>query len=93
MAKDNVPPWNLKKDDWPKFKLQCSLYINKHSLIDSTEKIPTFLNELNEIATKCVPKSTGKSTGSCKPWFNSECKKAVKARQNAMDKCHTNPTS
>ena len=40
-----------------------------------------------------MPKSTGQSTGSYKPWFNSECKKAVKARQNAMDKCRTNPTS
>ena len=38
-------------------------------------------------------RSTEQSTGSDKPWFNSECKKAVKACQNAMDKCHTNPTS
>ena len=27
MPKDNVPRWNLKKADWPKFKLQCSLDI------------------------------------------------------------------
>ena len=40
-----------------------------------------------------MPKSTGLFTGSYKPWFNSECKKAVKARQNGMDKCCTNPTS
>ena len=31
--------------------------------------------------------------GSYKPWFNSECKKAVKPHQNAMDKCCINPTS
>ena len=43
--------------------------------------------------TKCVPKSTGQSTGSYKPWFNSECKKAAKACQNAMDKYCINPTS
>ena len=40
-----------------------------------------------------MPKSTGQHTGSYKPWFNSECKKAVKAHQNAMDKCRINPTS
>ena len=40
-----------------------------------------------------MPKSTGESTGSYKPWFNSGCKKAVKARQNAMDKCIKKPTS
>ena len=38
-------------------------------------------------------KSTGRTTGSYKPWFKSERKKAVKARQNAMDKCCTNTTS
>ena len=83
----------LENADWPKFKLQCSLDINRHSFTDSKEKFPAFLNKLNDIATKCVPKSTGQSTGSYKPWLNSECKKAVKARQNAMDKCRTNPTS
>ena len=93
MPKDNVPRWNLKKADWPKFKLHCSLDINRHSFNDITEKFPAFFDKLKDIATKCVPKSTGKSTGSYKPWFNSECKKAVKARQNAMDKRRTNPTS
>ena len=78
MPKDNVPRWNLKKADWPKFKLQCSLDINRHSFTDSTEKFPGFLNKLNDIATKCVPKSTGQSTGSYKPWFNSQCKKLLK---------------
>ena len=66
--------------------------INRHSYTDITETFPVFLDKLNDIAIKCVPKSTGQSTGSYKPWFNSECKKAVKARQNAMDKCHTNFT-
>ena len=93
MPKDNVPRWNLKKAEWPKFKLHCSLDINRHTFTDSTEKFPVFLNKLNDIATKCVPKSTGQSTGSYKLWLNSECKKAVKASQNAMDKCRINPTS
>ena len=92
IPKDNVPRWNLIKADWPKFKLHCSLDINRHST-DITEKFPAFVDKLNDIATKCVPKSTGQSTGSYKPWFNSECKNAVKAHQNAMDKCCTNHTS
>ena len=40
-----------------------------------------------------MSKSTRQATGSYKPWFNTECKKAVKARQNAMGKCCINPTS
>ena len=56
MPKDNVSCWNLKKANWPTFKLQCSLDINRHNLTDSTEKFPAFLNKLNDIATKCLPK-------------------------------------
>ena len=67
--------------------------INRHYFTDITEKFPAFIDKLNDIAKKCVPKSTAQSTGSYKPWFKSECKKAVKAHQNAMDKCRTNPTS
>ena len=93
MPKDNVPRWNLKKANWSKFKLQRSFDINRHSFTDITKKFPAFLYKLNDIATKSVPKSTGQSTGSYKSWFNSECKKAVKACQNAMDKCRTNPIS
>ena len=42
IPKDNVPRWNLKKADWPKFKLQCSLDSNRHSFTDITEKFPIF---------------------------------------------------
>ena len=52
------------------------LSINRHSFADSTEKFPAYLDKLNDIAPKCVPKSTGQSTGSYKPWFNSECENA-----------------
>ena len=72
MPKDNVPCLNLKKADWGKFKLQCSLDSNRHSFTDSAEKFPELLNKFNNIATKCMPKSTGQTTGSYKPWFNSE---------------------
>ena len=91
LLNDKLPTYlNLKKADWPKVKLQCSLDINRHRFTDITEKFLAFLDKLNDIARKCV--STGQSNSSYKPWFNSECKIAVKA-QNAMDKCCTNPTS
>ena len=64
MPKDNVLHWNIENADWPKFKLHCSLDINRHSFTDSTEKFPAFLNTLNDKATNCVPNSTGQSTGS-----------------------------
>ena len=47
MSKENVPRWNLKKAHWPKFKLYCSLDINRHSFTDITEKFPACLDKLN----------------------------------------------
>ena len=38
----SMPRWNHKKADWPKFKLQCSRGINRHSFTDITEKFPAF---------------------------------------------------
>ena len=43
MPKENVPRWNLKKANWPKFKLQCSIDINRHSITDTTEKFSAYL--------------------------------------------------
>ena len=43
MPKHNAPRWNLKKADWPKFKLPCSLDINRHSFTDITVKVSSIL--------------------------------------------------
>ena len=45
ISKDNVPCWNAKKNNWPKFKLQCSLDINRHSFTDTAEKFPPIFNK------------------------------------------------
>ena len=93
VPKDNVPRWNLKQADWAKFKLECSQSINRNTFEEHNEKFPLFLTKLNTVATECIPKSKGDSTKKHNPWFNDDCKDAIKVRQRALDKCRTQPTS
>ena len=79
LPKDNVPRWNIKKADWAQFQLCCSEELNPCSFNDVDDKFSGFMEKLNAIATKCIPKSTGQSTGGFKPWFDNKCKEAIKA--------------
>ena len=42
MPKDNDSRLNLRKADWPKFKLQCSHDINRHCLLIQLKSFPHF---------------------------------------------------
>ena len=48
------------------------------------EPIVLFTNVLCFIAKSCMPKSTAKPKKRCKPWFNTECKDAMKARKSSL---------
>ena len=43
-----------------------------------------FTDILCIIAESCMPRTTAKQKKRCKPWFNTECKDAMKARKSAL---------
>ena len=57
------------------------------------EPIVLFTDVLCIIAKSCMPKTTAKQKKRCKPWFNTECKDAMKARKSAVASFKTNITS
>ena len=57
------------------------------------EPIVLFTDVLCSIAKSCMPKTTAKQKKRCKPWFNTECKDAMKARKSALASFKTNITS
>ena len=57
------------------------------------EPIVLFTDVLCNIAKSCMPKTTAKQEKRCKPWFNTECKDAKKARKSALTSLKTNITS
>ena len=87
---------NLKKADWQTFKALCSLQLNAHTF-ESEDPITDFSNTLLEIAEKTIPKSSISSKPR-KPWFDDECKQAIKERKNSerafrRSPCHSKLSS
>ena len=57
------------------------------------EPIVLFTDGVCNIAKSCMPQTTTKQKKRCKPWFNTECKDAMKARKAAVTNFKTNITS
>ena len=95
---DHIKPrrWKFKQADWTTFKTLCSLQLNKHSF-ESDDPVTDFSNILLEIADKTIPKSSISSKPR-KPWFDDECKQAIKERKNSekafrRSPCHSKLSS
>ena len=83
---------NIKKADWQKFNILCLTKISQvdFSLVDEPMKL--FSKILNDIARECIPKIHYGSKKICKPWFNNECREAIKLRRKLLRTFRTFPT-
>ena len=96
---DNDPKrkrWKFKQADWMTFKTLCSLNLNKRNF-DSDDPIPDFSTTLLEIAERTIPQSSISSKPR-KPWFDDECKLAIKERKKSekafrRSPCHSKLSS
>ena len=70
--------WKFEQADWNTFMTLSALHLNKTSF-ESENPIPDFSNTLLEIAEKTIPGSSISSRPR-KPWFDDECKQAIKSR-------------
>ena len=71
------PSWNLGKANWDGFKTSCLAQLTPEANKNNEENILYFTNTLLNIAEEHIPKSST-STKYNRPWFNEECKKAVR---------------
>ena len=73
--------WKFKQADWNTFKALSALHLNSNNF-ESDNPIPDFSNTLLQIAEKTIPKSSVSSKPK-KPWFDDDCKQAIKDRKKA----------
>ena len=90
---DALPRWNLNRADWVQFDYLCKEKLTLDTIELYAEPIVLFTAVLCIIAKSCMPKTTAKQKKRCKPWFNTECKDAMKARKSAIASFKTNITS
>ena len=90
---DSLPRWNFSRADWVKFDHLCKVNLTLDTIELYVEPIVLFTNILCSIAKSCMPRTTAKQKKRCKPWFNTECNDALKARKSALVMFKTNITT
>ena len=81
------PRFIFKKANWENFKIECKDKLNNAEDI----KIEEFTKTLLTIAENHIPKTSPKPRKN-KPWFNEECKLAIKMKNKALRKFLSQPT-
>ena len=90
---DSLPRWNFSQVDWVKFDHLCKVNLTLDTIELYEEPIVLFTDILCNIAKSCMPRTTTKQKKRCKPWFNTECKDALKAIKSALVRFKTNITT
>ena len=90
-AEDHSPKWKLNKTDWEQFYSLCAQSLNIDRFNNSTDLIADFTSSLMNISNKCIPK-TSTNPKKSNPWYNEDCKKAIKQRKHALSRFCKYPT-
>ena len=90
-VEDHSPKWKLNKANWEVFQSLCTDTLTLENVKDSSDPISDFTSSLIDISTKCIPKTSTNPTKS-NPWYNDECKEAIKTRKKALNKFKKYPT-
>jgi ribonuclease HI len=93
MPEERTPKWQLHKAKWSAFSDLCSASINRESFENIEDPPSSFAEILIDIASQTIPKSSTNSHNKHKPWFNIDCKEAIRSRQNALHKFKHQPTT
>ena len=88
---NHIPDWRLHRADWVQFRSFCKAHIRLDHF-DNDDPVKSFTSRLIAIASVSIPKSTTGRKRINKPWFNDECREAIKTRNKALKKLKTNPT-
>ena len=89
---NKLPKWQFKKANWPKFNLLCKEELPKYIFHDSPDPVKLFSDIIFSIAEQCIPKSSTIPQKPQKPWFDEECKDAIKLRNKAFNHFNHFPT-
>ena len=82
---DKIPRWNLYKAKWEEFKNSCTPKLTSEVQHTREDNITFLTKTLISIAEETIPKTSSNKMYN-KPWFNDDCKKAVRSRKGALRK-------
>ena len=75
----------LNRASWDLFNTLCTGQLIPENFKESFDPISDFTSSLIEISKECIPQSSTNPTLS-NPWYNDDCKEAIKERKQALSK-------
>ena len=101
-TEDHIPKWKLNRANWDLFNTLCTDKLVPENFKESSDPIADFTSSLIEISKECLrfvivvfPDHTHFffSTNPTKsnPWYNDDCKEAIKQRKQALSKFKRSP--
>ena len=88
---DHNAKWKLNKANWELYHLLCEESLKIDKFDNSLDPLDDFTSSLLDIANKSIPKTLTNPKKN-KPWYNNECKDAIKQRKQALSKFCRYPT-
>ena len=82
-AEDHNPKWKLNKAYWEQFHLLCNNFLDIENFDNSTDLVADFTSSLTDISNTCIPK-TSTNPKKSNPWYNDDCKNAIRQRKHAL---------
>ena len=84
-TEDHNPKWKLNRANWDLFNTLCTDKLVPENFKESSDTISDFTSSLIEISKECIPQ-TSTNPAKSNPWYNDDCKEAIKQRKQALSK-------
>ena len=84
--------WKLSKAIWNRFEVLCEQTITHDKFGDCDDPAKLFTSLLIDAAKQSVLQTLTNAKCPDKPWYNDDCKQAVKDRKQALRKFNLGPT-
>ena len=89
-TEDHNPKWKLNRANWDLFNTLCTGKLIPENFKESSDPISDFTSSLIEISKECIPQTSTNPINS-NPWYNDDCKEAIKQRKQALSKFKKSP--
>ena len=89
-SNEKIPLWNFKRANWDKYE---SLSEQLSPELMEGLDMDHFTSTLQIIAEECIPKSSAIKKKPRYPWFNNDCKNAIKLRRKSLKIFKKYPTN
>ena len=93
ITEDHPSYYKFNKANWDQYNFLCEQELSLESFRNFMfDPVDRFSITLLDIADRFIPKTSGNKTTKNKPWFDEDCKTAIRKRRAAVKKFNNRPT-